>query len=618
VVSPFPLYSRLDAMNRATHAVRLRALPALLLAALTLAAAAPTPDAARAQPVRSPAADASPADAAVSASERPPGTEAVNAVIGDTSFIATFGRRPIVRDPERLRLRTHLRYVERRLRKKDVSHLSPEGRAARKNTLDRLRDYWQRGVFPRNTERPGRTPVFIDDRGTLCAAGYLLAKARGRAAAEAVDRAYHLDSVFEMTDSDVLTDWLADSGLTLREVAMIQPSYTFYYDLLFSFETEGATACGANENPDAQRTYHSYYGDSYEPDEEALEPTAMTRSNALACADGIDDTFGSSGFDPSFSQERMVSFEIDPDIRFGLHGLLRLSMSRSAEGPQEVRMVFSKDGGDTFTEVGTLPVPDTSEAFDFGNFVSEHYESYQDFRNVWFDDSAKHPAPDSVIIGFQPRFTSAEAANDGGAFYLHDVQSRAYDLPVELTGFEATADGRAAQLRWRTASETNNDGFAVQHRRPGATGWRDAGFVEGHGTTETPQRYAFRAEDLPPGAHVFRLKQIDRDGGFEHSKTVEVTIAAGETFALRAAGPNPFRDRTQVTLTARGEQQQTVRVAVYDARGRRVQVLHDGPLAASGAPHRFTLDGQGLASGLYLIRATGPEHAATQTVTLAR
>ena len=559
MVSLFRLHSRLDAMNRATHAVRLRALPALLLAALALAAATPTPDAARAQPVRSPAADASPADAAASASERPTGTEAVNAVIGDTSFIATFGRRPTVRDPERLRLRTHLRYVERRLRKKDVSHRSPEGRAARENTLDRLRDYWQRGVFPRNTERPGRTPVFIDDRGTLCAAGYLLAKARGRAAAEAVDRAHHLDSIFEMTDSDVLTDWLAASGLTLREVAMIQPMYGPDFALLFDFATEGATVCGSNENLDADRSADSYRNPNVD---EVIDPSTMRRSDALTCSDGMDDAFSSSGFEDAFSSAHMTSFEIDVAGPF-LPPQIRFSVSRSSDGPQEGRLVLSKDGGETFLEIGSFSIPEKRTKLDMSEIVEDGSEP---FHERWSTGRGYYAGagPDSVIIGFQPRFSDADSTDTGGVFRLHEVSVDGAVLPVELTGFEATADGRAAQLRWRTASETNNDGFEVQHRGPGATGWRDAGFVEGHGTTETPQRYAFRVEDLAPGAHVFRLKQIDRDGGFKHSKTVEVTIAAGEAFALRAAGPNPFRDRTQVTLTTRDQQQRDVRVTVYD------------------------------------------------------
>ncbi|MEM6648490.1 MAG: hypothetical protein AAF730_19785, partial [Bacteroidota bacterium] len=61
-------------------------------------------------------------------------------------------------------------------------------------------------------------------------------------------------------------------------------------------------------------------------------------------------------------------------------------------------------------------------------------------------------------------------------------------LPVELVAFEAHADGGQASLRWRTASETNNAGFAIEQAEGFA--WRELGFVAGVGMTLTPQAYS--------------------------------------------------------------------------------------------------------------------------------
>jgi hypothetical protein len=55
---------------------------------------------------------------------------------------------------------------------------------------------------------------------------------------------------------------------------------------------------------------------------------------------------------------------------------------------------------------------------------------------------------------------------------------------------------------------------------------------------------------------------------------------------------------------------------VYDALGREVTVLHDGPLPASS--RSFQLDGGSLPSGLYLVRATGNDFVATQRVMVLR
>ena len=101
------------------------------------------------------------------------------------------------------------------------------------------------------------------------------------------------------------------------------------------------------------------------------------------------------------------------------------------------------------------------------------------------------------------------------------------------------------RLAWTTASETDNAGFYVEHRREG--GWADLGFVEGAGTTAEAQRYAFRATALEAGTHRFRLRQVDRDGT-EHL-SAEVELAVGQRGALSVeAGPNPFAQRAEVAV----------------------------------------------------------------------
>jgi hypothetical protein len=56
---------------------------------------------------------------------------------------------------------------------------------------------------------------------------------------------------------------------------------------------------------------------------------------------------------------------------------------------------------------------------------------------------------------------------------------------------------------------------------------------------------------------------------------------------------------------------------VYDVLGRRVAVLHDGPLAAERT-ERLALSAQGLASGVYLVRVAGEAFTATRRLTVVR
>ena len=87
----------------------------------------------------------------------------------------------------------------------------------------------------------------------------------------------------------------------------------------------------------------------------------------------------------------------------------------------------------------------------------------------------------------------------------------------------------------------------------------------------------------------------------------------GDAAAL-AIYPNPSAGTATVALAL--AEAADVRITVYDVLGRRVALLHDGPLTAGS--HALALDGAGLPSGIYVVRVTGRGLGLTQRVTLAR
>ena len=86
------------------------------------------------------------------------------------------------------------------------------------------------------------------------------------------------------------------------------------------------------------------------------------------------------------------------------------------------------------------------------------------------------------------------------------------------------------------------------------------------------------------------------------------------SLALSAPQPNPARGTVRLTLTAGGPE--PVRVEAFDVLGRRVAVLHDGPVAGQRVP--LALDAATLAPGLYVVRASGDGRVATRRVTVSR
>ena len=152
--------------------------------------------------------------------------EKINPIIGDVSFVEKFGELPNASTDEVLRIKTHLEFVENLLRQKDVSSLSNEMKTKRLKVINNLHDYWMAGKFPVNYDfKNQRKPCFIDKDGNLCAVGYLVEQTVGLDIAEQINSRYKYSEILNM-NLPVLTRWIKDSGLTLIECAMIQPTYS--------------------------------------------------------------------------------------------------------------------------------------------------------------------------------------------------------------------------------------------------------------------------------------------------------------------------------------------------------------------------------------------------------
>lgn len=149
----------------------------------------------------------------------------VNAVLGDQSFIEKYGFAPDSDTDNNLRIRTHLEFVEAKLRKVNTENLSPTARRNRAELLDRLHDYWTANKFPSpSIQYEGRKPCFIDSEGTICAVGYLIEMASGRPVAEHINSKHQYEYLLEMNDP-LIDNWASEHGFSLDELAQIQPGY---------------------------------------------------------------------------------------------------------------------------------------------------------------------------------------------------------------------------------------------------------------------------------------------------------------------------------------------------------------------------------------------------------
>jgi hypothetical protein len=175
-------------------------------------------------------------------------------------------------------------------------------------------------------------------------------------------------------------------------------------------------------------------------------------------------------------------------------------------------------------------------------------------------------------------------------------------LPVELTSFSAMINGKNVELHWSTATETNNHGFEIERKEMNqSTGasmnqWVNLGFVEGAGTSNAPRSYSF-IDASASGAVEYRLKQVDRDGSFSYSATVEanISLSPGE-YALHQNFPNPFNPATVIRFAVPNDQYVTVKV--FNLLGQEVRTLFDG-MVPGGEMQSVKFDASNLSAGVY-------------------
>lgn len=186
-------------------------------------------------------------------------------------------------------------------------------------------------------------------------------------------------------------------------------------------------------------------------------------------------------------------------------------------------------------------------------------------------------------------------------------------VPVELTSFSAAATSDEVELRWSTATETNNQGFEIQ-RKSGNSEFAEVGYVAGFGTTTEPKSYSFIEVGLPVGNYIYRLKQIDFDGNFEYTHEVNVDVAVPIEYALEQNHPNPFNPSTMIKYSI--PEDGFVKLAVYNLTGEEVALLVNSQQKAG----RYEIDfnAGNLASGFYIYRMESNNFIASKKLILMK
>ncbi len=175
--------------------------------------------------------------------------------------------------------------------------------------------------------------------------------------------------------------------------------------------------------------------------------------------------------------------------------------------------------------------------------------------------------------------------SDGDWFTVGEENGEGGSLPVEFLTFEVEKTDGKALLTWTTASETNNDFFAVEKSRD-LKNWQETGRVKGRGNSNSLSNYNFVDNNLFSGINYYRIKQVDFDGKYTYSP---VRFIENQEITNVKIYPNPLRNRLTIEAP-----DMVNKVSITDLSGRIV-------LEKQSASKTMTLDLKGLKSGVYII-----------------
>jgi hypothetical protein len=187
-------------------------------------------------------------------------------------------------------------------------------------------------------------------------------------------------------------------------------------------------------------------------------------------------------------------------------------------------------------------------------------------------------------------------------------------LPVELSSFTAKQSVSGIELQWVTATEVSNYGFDVERANAGKDAiWEKIGFIGGHGNSNSQNNYSF-IDNKPLSAKMqYRLKQIDKNGSFNYTKSVEA-----EAFILKydlaQNFPNPYNPSTLIIYSIAA--QSNVTIKIYNVLGKLITTLVNENKEAGN--YQVNFNAAGLSNGVYFYKIQAGNYTATKKMLLLK
>ncbi|MEP6584566.1 MAG: T9SS type A sorting domain-containing protein [Ginsengibacter sp.] len=211
-----------------------------------------------------------------------------------------------------------------------------------------------------------------------------------------------------------------------------------------------------------------------------------------------------------------------------------------------------------------------------------------------------------LVTSIRVTISDGTVGGCGNDFAIDDINvsqcTSGGSTPVEFLNITARQKGSGVSVDWSTSQEFNSNNFEIEKSADGNNNWSYVGTVKGAGNSSVVRNY--NAYDPRPfsGFNFYRIKQIDKDGKFKYSKTVNVKINTSKTGVSVLA--NPFH--SSLTIDLLSSKEEVINARLIDITGKQVAV-EKWSISAGNTRKDFS-NVSGLQQGMYILtvsNATG-------------
>lgn len=255
-----------------------------------------------------------------------------------------------------------------------------------------------------------------------------------------------------------------------------------------------------------------------------------------------------------------------------------------AEGVDRTWQIYSGSGGTANICLQHNSVTNAAGAGTDGSSFDNAmgFATQQTGSGIW--STGTQAAGGSPVSSHCGSYTIVTSSSEAGSYFSKssDVLS---PLPVTLSKFEGIAVNCIARLNWKTASESNSSRYVIEYSTNGVDFVAVAEVASHNKANGAAYEYNYDAVSFTTS--YFRLKMVDKDNRFEHSRVISVSFNCAGNILI---APNPVKDVLTIRGLNAGHE-----VMITNAGGQ--QMIRVRP--SGGVMH---MDTKEWTKGLYIIR----------------